>query len=503
MCGIVGYVGSRSAGTMLIEGLKRLEYRGYDSAGIAMSNGNGLETRKAKGKISMLESLVGTYPIHGTVGIAHTRWATHGAPSELNAHPQTDCTNTIAVVHNGIIENYSALRKMLQMQGHTFKSDTDTEVLAHLIEAALPDEPLEDAVIDALNLVQGTYGIAVLSSKEPGKIVCARQGQPAPHRPRRRRELRGERRRGDSQAHAPSRLSRRRRDGRADEGRLRGPRPERAPRVEGREPDRLVARRDREGRVRALHAQGDLRAAADDPEHDARPARRRRRLLQARRAESHSGRAAVDQPCRDHRLRHELALRVDRRDVHRGMRSPARGSRVRFGVPLPQPDRRRQDVVRRDLAVGRDRGHARRDARSEAPRGEDARPRERRRLDDRARGQRRHLSARRSRDRRRVDQGVHEPGHRARSADAEAGAPAQHVGRGGQEHGAGDARAPRPDSDDSRHGAGDREARRPVQERDELLVPRPRVQFPCRARRARSNSRKSATSTPRGIRRRR
>ena len=140
MCGIVGYVGTRSAGTMLIEGLKRLEYRGYDSAGIAMMNGNGLETRKAKGKISNLESVVGTHPIHGTVGIAHTRWATHGAPSEGNAHPQVDCTYTIAVVHNGIIENYSALRKMLQMQGHTFKSDTDTEVLAHLIEAAIADD---------------------------------------------------------------------------------------------------------------------------------------------------------------------------------------------------------------------------------------------------------------------------------------------------------------------------------------------------------------------------
>ncbi len=323
MCGIVGYVGSRSAGTMLIEGLKRLEYRGYDSAGIAMSNGNGLETRKAKGKISMLESLVSTHPIHGTVGIAHTRWATHGAPSELNAHPHTDCTDTIAVVHNGIIENYSALRKMLQMQGHTFKSDTDTEVLAHLIEAALPDEPLEDAVIDALNLVQGTYGIAV--SVEQGartRSSCARQGKPAAHRPRRRRELRGERRRGDPQAHAPGRLSRRRRDGRADEGRLRGPRSERAPHFEGREPHRLVARRDREGRVRPLHAQGDLRAAADDPEHDARPSRGRRRFLQARRSESDPRRAAVDRPRRDHRLRHELALRADRRDVHRGMRSP-------------------------------------------------------------------------------------------------------------------------------------------------------------------------------------
>jgi len=177
MCGIVGYVGPRVATPMLIEGLKRLEYRGYDSAGIAMSNGHGLETRKAKGKISNLEALVNVNPIHGSVGIAHTRWATHGQPNECNAHPQVDCTNTIAVVHNGIIENFSALRKMLQMQGHTFKSETDTEVLAHLIEAAF-DGKLEDAVIDALNLVEGTYGIAVLSSKDPDKIVCARKGSP-------------------------------------------------------------------------------------------------------------------------------------------------------------------------------------------------------------------------------------------------------------------------------------------------------------------------------------
>jgi len=173
MCGIVGYVGDRAASSLLIEGLKRLEYRGYDSAGIAMSNGHGLEMRKAKGKISVLENVVNRNPIHGSVGIAHTRWATHGQPNECNAHPHTDCTNTIAVVHNGIIENFSALRKMLQSQGHTFKSETDTEVLAHLIEAAF-DGKLEDAVIDALSLVQGTYGIAVISSQDPDKIVCAR-----------------------------------------------------------------------------------------------------------------------------------------------------------------------------------------------------------------------------------------------------------------------------------------------------------------------------------------
>jgi len=178
MCGIVGYIGPKTATPLLIEGLKRLEYRGYDSAGIATMNGAGLEMRKAKGKISMLESVVQNAPVHGSIGIAHTRWATHGAPNECNAHPQHDCTNTIAVVHNGIIENYGALRQMLIQQGHKFQSETDTEVLAHLIEAAMDDDLLEDAVIDALHLVEGTYGIAVISSRDPDKIVAARKGSP-------------------------------------------------------------------------------------------------------------------------------------------------------------------------------------------------------------------------------------------------------------------------------------------------------------------------------------
>src|ERR1051325_6590893 len=179
MCGIVGYVRPRVATPMRIEGLKRLEYRGYDSAGIAMANGHGLETRKAKGKISQLEGVLNGSPVHGTIGIAHTRWATHGPPNECNAHPHLDCKGEIAVVHNGIIENYGALRTMLKKQGHEFKSETDTEVLAHLIEtASSAGDPLEDAVIDALNLVEGTYGIAVISSKDPDKIVCARKGSP-------------------------------------------------------------------------------------------------------------------------------------------------------------------------------------------------------------------------------------------------------------------------------------------------------------------------------------
>ena len=212
---------------LLIEGLKRLEYRGYDSAGIAMSNGHGLETRKAKGKISQLEGVVSSHPIGGHVGIAHTRWATHGPPNETNAHPHTDCTETIAVVHNGIIENYGALRKMLKMQGHTFKSETDTEVLAHLIEAAF-DGKLEDAVIDALHLVEGTYGIAVISSRDPDKIVCARKGSPLLIGLGDGEYLRRQRRGRDSPAHAPGGVPGRRRDGRADALRVRSARPARS-----------------------------------------------------------------------------------------------------------------------------------------------------------------------------------------------------------------------------------------------------------------------------------
>ena len=177
MCGIVGYVGPRVATPLLIDGLKRLEYRGYDSAGIALMNGTGVETRKKAGKITMLETSVANSPVSGTVGIAHTRWATHGAPNECNAHPHIDCKGEIAVVHNGIIENASALRLLLEKNGHVFKSETDTEVLAHLIEECF-DESLEQAVTETLAMIQGTYGIAVISSRDPDKIVAARKGSP-------------------------------------------------------------------------------------------------------------------------------------------------------------------------------------------------------------------------------------------------------------------------------------------------------------------------------------
>jgi glucosamine--fructose-6-phosphate aminotransferase (isomerizing) len=177
MCGIVGYIGDREATPLLLEGLKRLEYRGYDSAGVAVMNGEGVETRKAAGKISRLEAALAAQPIAGDTGIAHTRWATHGAPNQCNAHPHIDCKGHIAVVHNGIIENSTTLRAHLIEIGHKFTSETDTEVIAHLIEEAF-DGNLEDAVIEALWQIEGTYGIAVVSSEDKNKIVAARKGSP-------------------------------------------------------------------------------------------------------------------------------------------------------------------------------------------------------------------------------------------------------------------------------------------------------------------------------------
>ena len=177
MCGIIGYIGNRSAPSLLVEGLKRMEYRGYDSAGVAVMNGNGVETRKAAGKISQLERALSASPVHGDTGIGHTRWATHGVPNECNAHPHIDCKGHIAVVHNGIIENSGTLKQGLEARGHKFASETDTEVIAHLVEEAF-DGNLEDAVIEALWQIEGTYGIAVVSSDDPDKIVAARKGSP-------------------------------------------------------------------------------------------------------------------------------------------------------------------------------------------------------------------------------------------------------------------------------------------------------------------------------------
>ena len=177
MCGIVGYIGPRQAAGLLLEGLRRLEYRGYDSAGIAVLNGRGLKIMKAAGKLSVLESELNEDMPLGTIGIGHTRWATHGAPTTTNAHPHTDQSGRIAVIHNGIIENSGAIRKALEQRGHTFTSETDTEVLAHLV-GELYQGNLEEAVAAALKDVDGAYGLAFISSEEPGVLVAARKGSP-------------------------------------------------------------------------------------------------------------------------------------------------------------------------------------------------------------------------------------------------------------------------------------------------------------------------------------
>ena len=176
MCGIIGYVGEKEIVPILINGLKKLEYRGYDSAGICVLDNGNLKTLKEKGRISELESKPELNSFRGNAGIAHTRWATHGIPDEKNSHPHQDCKNQISIVHNGIIENFQSLKRLLEKENHFFRSDTDSEVIAHLIEKFYQGN-LEEAVIKALKLVEGAFGLAILDNKE-NKIIAARRGSP-------------------------------------------------------------------------------------------------------------------------------------------------------------------------------------------------------------------------------------------------------------------------------------------------------------------------------------
>ena len=186
MCGIVGYVGKKRVVPVILEGLRKLEYRGYDSAGIAVSgNGEGLQIRRAEGKLRNLEEVIRLKPIDGTYGIGHTRWATHGRPTEENAHPHRDCTGRVVVVHNGIIENYLSLKRKLVEEGHQFTTETDTEIIAHLVEkyflkTSNGHRPsLEEAVRKTVKELTGVFALAVISVDEPNKIVAARNGPPA------------------------------------------------------------------------------------------------------------------------------------------------------------------------------------------------------------------------------------------------------------------------------------------------------------------------------------
>jgi len=179
VCGIMGYIGERQALPILLDGLRKLEYRGYDSAGVAVFGNGRIEVRRAAGKLARLADMTSQNGISGTVGIGHTRWATHGLPTDQNAHPHTDCTGKVAVIHNGIIENFLSLREMLETRGHRFSSDTDTEVIAHLIEEELSRSvSLEEAVRRAIQQAHGAYAIVVLSSDQPDRIVAVRQISP-------------------------------------------------------------------------------------------------------------------------------------------------------------------------------------------------------------------------------------------------------------------------------------------------------------------------------------
>jgi glutamine---fructose-6-phosphate transaminase (isomerizing) len=178
MCGIIGYIGSKPVVPVLLDGLRRMEYRGYDSAGVALVSPEGIELRRSAGKLINLENAIRTEPIDGVYGVGHTRWATHGRPTEENAHPHRDCTGKIVVVHNGIIENYLELKHELQGQGHAFKTETDTEIVAHLVEREMRADGLENAVRRALKVMRGMFALVLVSVDDPEKIVAVRNGPP-------------------------------------------------------------------------------------------------------------------------------------------------------------------------------------------------------------------------------------------------------------------------------------------------------------------------------------
>ena len=178
MCGIIGYIGEKQVLPILIDGLRRLEYRGYDSAGVAVVRDGAIELRRSAGKLARLEETIASNPLDGEYGIGHTRWATHGRPTEENAHPHRDCTGRIVVVHNGIIENYLDLKRQLEKDGHKFVTETDTEIVAHLVEREMKDDGLENAVRRALLSMRGLFALVLISADDPNKIVTVRNGPP-------------------------------------------------------------------------------------------------------------------------------------------------------------------------------------------------------------------------------------------------------------------------------------------------------------------------------------
>ena len=271
MCGIIGYIGSKPVVPVLLDGLRRMEYRGYDSAGVALVSPEGIALRRSAGKLVNLENAIRTEPVDGLYGVGHTRWATHGRPTEENAHPHRDCTGRIVVVHNGIIENYLELKHELQSQGHEFKTETDTEIVAHLVEREMHGDGLENAVRRALTFMRGMFALVLVSVDDPEKIVAVRNGPPiviglgedeffvASDIPAILSHTRDVVFLGDEEMAVITRSG-------VAVHRLQRPR-----RLEDDAARAVGSDRGGEGRPQALHAQGDLRAADGRARHDPRP----------------------------------------------------------------------------------------------------------------------------------------------------------------------------------------------------------------------------------------
>ncbi len=318
MCGIIGYIGAKPVVPVLLDGLRRMEYRGYDSAGVALVSPEGIALRRSAGKLANLENAIRIDPVDGVYGLGHTRWATHGRPTEENAHPHRDCTGRIVVVHNGIIENYLELKHELQAQGHEFKTETDTEIVAHLVEREMHGDGLENAVRRALTYMRGMFAIVLVSVEDPEKIVAVRNGPPIVVGLGRGRILRCLRHPRDPHAYARRGLPWRRGDGHHHPLRRAVHGLQRACRVEDDAARAVGSDRGGKGRAQALHAQGDLRAAHRRARHDSRPrlARPRQDLP---RGSAHPG-ADVPRPAEgdDRRVRHVVACGTRRQVPHRG-----------------------------------------------------------------------------------------------------------------------------------------------------------------------------------------
>ena len=407
MCGIVGYIGANDASPVLLAGLRRLEYRGYDSAGLATLDGGGLILRKRAGRVKVLEDAVAREPAPGSCGISHTRWATHGPATDANAHPHVGGEGVVAVVHNGVIENHAGLRRELEAEGFAFRSQTDTEVVAHLIARELgTGADLFGATQRALARLEGTYGLAVVSPRCPGTLVGARLGSPLVVGVGDGEHLLA----SDASAIAAHTASvSYLQDGEVvrltpddfqiihrDRGSI-------TPRI-----DRLDfhARRGRTRRPRPLHAQGDPRAAGGGPRRLPGPAPPRRGDRAVRRPEHHDPPAPPGPPGRPGRLRHELARRPGRRIPDRAAGPPAGRGRIRQRIPLPERPAGRPDPHLRPEPVGRDDRHPGRAPRGQTPRSSEPGHLQRRGQHHRPRGRRRHLPPCRPRDRRRQHQGL-------------------------------------------------------------------------------------------------